>query len=67
MLEFFIEGSRSRTGKTLHPKLGMVSNLLELYFDGEIDNLNIIPISITYDRVLEGETFPYELLGESKV
>jgi len=29
--------------------------------------MSIIPISISYDRVLEGETFPFELLGEEKV
>jgi len=45
----------------------MLENLLDLYFSGDIDNFYIVPISISYDRVLEGETFPYELLGESKV
>lgn len=67
MVEFFIEGTRSRSGLTLNPKLGMLKMCTDLYFDGQINNMSIIPISISYDRVLEGETFPFELLGEEKV
>mmetsp|Transcript_6857 Transcript_6857/g.12463 ORF Transcript_6857/g.12463 Transcript_6857/m.12463 type:complete len:1134 (-) Transcript_6857:48-3449(-) len=66
-LEFFIEGTRSRTGKTLHPKIGLLSMCTELYFQGEIPDAHIVPITINYERVLEGETFPFELLGEEKV
>ena len=32
-----------------------------------IEEMRMIPISINYERVLEGETFPLELLGEEKV
>lgn len=67
MIEFFVEGTRSRTGKTLHPKVGLLKICTDLYFDGGVSNLTIVPISISYDRVLEGETFPFELLGEEKV
>lgn len=66
-LEFFVEGTRSRTGKTLPPKFGMLNMCTELYFDRSIPDLHIIPVTISYDRVLEGETFPFELLGEEKV
>ena len=66
-IEFFVEGTRSRTGKTLTPKFGMLNMCTELYFDRSIPDLHIIPVTISYDRVLEGETFPFELLGEEKV
>jgi glycerone phosphate O-acyltransferase/fatty acyl-CoA reductase len=66
MLEFFLEGTRSRTGKALHPKMGLLSMCTDAYFQGMVPNLNIVPITISYERVLEGETFPFELLGEEK-
>jgi len=67
MVEFFIEGTRSRTGKTLHPKFGMLSMCTEILFDKDVPDLTVVPVTINYDRVLEGETFPFELLGEQKV
>lgn len=27
----------------------------------------IVPITINYEKVLEGDTYPYELMGEEKV
>ena len=27
----------------------------------------LVPVTINYEKVLEGETFPFELLGETKV
>lgn len=67
ILEFFIEGTRSRSGKTLHPKFGILSMCTEAYFEGLVPNVHFVPITINYERVLEGETFPFELLGEEKV
>jgi len=34
MVEFFIEGTRSRSGLTLNPKLGMLKMCTDAYFDG---------------------------------
>ena len=66
-IEFFVEGTRSRTGKMLHPKFGIIGWLNQLYFEKKVDNLYYVPVSLNYERVLEGETFPFELLGEEKV
>ena len=66
-LEFFVEGTRSRTGKSLHPKFGLLSICTEAYFQKQIPDLHVVPVVISYERVLEGETFPFELLGEEKV
>lgn len=66
-LEFFVEGTRSRSGKMLSPKFGILTMITDLYFDKKLPDIQIVPITINYERVLEGETFPFELLGEEKV
>jgi glycerone phosphate O-acyltransferase len=66
-LEFFIEGARSRTLKTLLlPRQGMLKSCLECYFRRQIDNLILIPISINYEKVLEDNLHANELLGIPK-
>ena len=67
LVEFFIEGTRSRSGKTLPPKQGLLSMCTDAYFQESVSDVNFLPITINYERVLEGETFPLELLGEEKV
>uniref|UniRef100_A0A8C6TZ81 Si:ch73-21k16.5 n=1 Tax=Neogobius melanostomus TaxID=47308 RepID=A0A8C6TZ81_9GOBI len=65
-LEFFIEGLRSRTLKSVPPKLGMMHMVLEPYFKGEVFDVTLVPISISYDRVLEESLLAQELLGIPK-
>jgi len=65
-LEFYIEGKRSRRGKLLKPKLGMLKIVLETYLEKRIPDVTIIPISISYDRILEAESFIQEFMGEGK-
>lgn len=66
-MEFFIEGTRSRTNKILPPKYGFISILTGAFFKGRVKDLTFIPVTINYTRTLEGETFPFELTGEEKV
>ena len=66
-MEFFIEGTRSRTNKILAPKYGFLSILTQAFYGKKIDELYFVPVTINYTRTLEGETFPYELTGEEKV
>lgn len=65
-LELFIEGGRSRTGKLLMPKLGMLSILLEAFNNGVCEDLMFTPIFIGYDRVLEESAYLHELEGGRK-
>ncbi|XP_066995939.2 dihydroxyacetone phosphate acyltransferase isoform X1 [Anabrus simplex] len=65
-VEFFIEGTRSRSAKSLTPKLGFLSMVLDPFFCGRIDDVTIVPINISYDRTLEEDLFAYELLGAPK-
>ncbi|TNN61604.1 Dihydroxyacetone phosphate acyltransferase [Liparis tanakae] len=65
-LEFYVEGLRSRTLKSLMPKLGMMHMVMEPYFKGEVYDIQLVPISISYDRVLEESLLAHELLGVPK-
>ena len=65
-VEFFIEGTRSRNFKALVPKIGLLSMALLPYFTGEIADITIVPVSVSYERVLEEQLFVYELLGVPK-
>lgn len=66
-LEFFIEGTRSRTNKIMQPKYGFLSILTKAYYKNKVEDLTFVPVTINYTRTLEGETFPIELTGSDKV
>ena len=53
--ECFIEGGRSRTGKLLSPKFGILSFLLDSVLSGRVDDAIICPVSTQYDKVIETE------------
>ena len=65
-LELFVEGGRSRTGKLLMPKLGMLSILIEAYKNGACEDLIFVPVFVGYDRVLEESAYLHELEGGKK-
>ncbi len=65
-IEFFIEGGRTRTGKTMHPKFGMLKYLIEALKEGYSEDMMLVPVGITYDRVLEEKSFQRELRGRKK-
>jgi 1-acyl-sn-glycerol-3-phosphate acyltransferase len=61
-LLFFPEGTRSRTGRFLRPKRGV---LRALQATGE--RFALLPIAITYDRIPEERSLEQEIYGRSKV
>jgi glycerol-3-phosphate O-acyltransferase len=65
-LEFFIEGTRSRTGKICSPKLGMLSVVAEAVASGRVRNVSVVPASVCYDNVIESDSYSKELLGGGK-
>lgn len=65
-LEFFIEGGRSRTGKMVMPKYGLLSMILQAYHDKYCENLAAVPVYIGYDRVIEERSYLKELSGAPK-
>ena len=64
--EFFIEGTRSRTGKTLQPRLGMLGMMLDAYARGARRELYLVPIGFTYERLVEERSMSEERSGKSK-
>ena len=55
--EFFPEGGRSRTGKLLMPKLGMLTWQVEAILEGARDDLLFVPVAIDYERVVESQSY----------
>ncbi len=64
--EFFIEGTRSRTGKLLQPKLGVLSMEIDAFAQGVSEDLHLVPLSITYEKVVEEASYTKELGGDKK-
>ena len=64
--EFFIEGGRSRTGKTLAPRLGMLAWNVEAFLASGRRDLLFVPVALTYERLVEEGAMVGELEGESK-
>jgi glycerol-3-phosphate O-acyltransferase len=65
-LEFFIEGGRSRTGKLVPPKLGLLNMILRTYDEGATPDILFVPTFIGYDQVLEEKAYLKELEGGKK-
>jgi len=65
-VEFFIEGGRSRTGKLLKPKLGLLSIIINAFRQGACEDLVFVPVFIGYDRVPEEGAYLHELEGGQK-
>jgi glycerol-3-phosphate O-acyltransferase len=65
-IEVFIEGTRSRNGKLLLPKLGMLSILLTAIQNGACRHVTFVPIYIGYDRVPEIGAYLQEVEGGTK-
>lgn len=68
-VEFFIEGGRSRTGKLLQPKLGLLGMIVEAALDDDgahARRASVVPISIGYEKVIEEKSYAKELAGGEK-
>ena len=65
-IEFFLEGGRSRTGKLLPPKLGLLNMVVEAALAVPNKELFFVPVSIGYDRLVEGSSYVRELTGGEK-
>ncbi|CAG4931628.1 unnamed protein product [Parnassius apollo] len=65
-IEFFVEGTRSRSNKSLMPKYGILSMSLVPYFAGEVPDITIVPVNLSYDRIVEQTLFAYEHIGVPK-
>jgi len=65
-LEYFVEGGRSRTGRLLAPRLGMLSMTLRSYLRDPQRPIVFMPVYFGYERIVEGRTYIGELSGQPK-
>ncbi len=65
-IEYFIEGTRSRTGRLLQPKGGMLSMTVRGYLRSPVRPVMFQPIYVGYERLVEGSSYTAELAGKKK-
>jgi glycerol-3-phosphate O-acyltransferase len=65
-MEFFPEGGRSRTGRLLPPKTGMLSMVCESALRQRVRKVALVPVFIGYDKVMEVNSYFKELSGAGK-
>jgi glycerol-3-phosphate O-acyltransferase len=65
-LEYFIEGGRSRTGRLLSPRTGMLSMTVRSYLRDPKRPVMFMPVYFGYERIVEGSTYIGELSGQPK-
>lgn len=65
-LEWYIEGGRSRSGKLLPPRYGMLAYVVDAYRRGKSDDVYLIPVSIAYDQIQDVGDYVAEQRGAKK-
>lgn len=65
-VEYFTEGGRSRTGRLLPPKTGMLAMTIQGMLRGQTRPMSIVPVYLGYEHVMEVATYLQELQGSSK-
>lgn len=64
--EFFIEGTRSRSGKLFPPKTGLLQMMVESFLEGGVNDVYFVPVALGYERVLEQASYLKERKGAKK-
>ena len=65
-LEWYIEGGRSRSGKLLPPRLGMLAYVVDAFRQGRAEDVYLIPTAITYDQIQDVGDYVAESRGAAK-
>jgi glycerol-3-phosphate O-acyltransferase len=65
-IEFYIEGGRSRSGKLLPPRFGMLAYLVDSWRRGKSEDIYLIPTSIAYDQIQDVGSYAAEQRGAEK-
>jgi len=66
-IEFFFEGTRSRLGRMLPPRTGLLSIATDLVARKDVEDVLISCVAITYDCVVEANMYAQELTGAPKI
>ncbi len=62
-IEYFIEGGRSRTGRLLQPKPGMLAMTIRAFLKYQQRPIAFIPVYIGYEKMIESKSYLAELKG----
>ena len=65
-IEFFPEGGRSRSGKLMPSRPGIISMILRSFLEMDEKQVSFVPIAINYEKVLEGNSYIKEVMGADK-
>lgn len=65
-IEYFMEGGRSRTGRLLPPKTGMLAMTIQGQLRGISRPISFVPVYVGYEHVMEVNTYHSELQGKNK-
>ena len=65
-LEWYIEGGRSRSGKLLPPRFGMLAYVVDAYRRGKSEDVFLVPVSIAYDQIQDVSDYVAEQRGGAK-
>jgi glycerol-3-phosphate O-acyltransferase len=65
-IEYFVEGGRSRTGRLLQPKTGMMSMTVRSFLRDPVRPVVFLPVYFGYERIVEANTYIGELSGRPK-
>ncbi len=65
-LEWYIEGGRSRSGKLLPPRYGLLANVVDAYRRGKSEDVLLVPIAIAYDQIQDVGSYAAEQKGGDK-
>ena len=65
-LEWYIEGGRSRSGKLLPPRFGLLAYVVDAYRRGKSEDVHLIPVSIAYDQIQDVSDYVAEQRGAAK-
>jgi glycerol-3-phosphate O-acyltransferase len=65
-MEWYIEGGRSRSGKLLPPRFGMLAYVVDAWRRGRADDVLLVPVSIAYDQISDVGDYSHEARGGAK-
>jgi glycerol-3-phosphate O-acyltransferase len=65
-IEYFVEGTRSRTGRLLQPKGGMLVMTVHSYVKNPKRPIVFVPVYFGYEKLIESDSFISELGGAEK-
>jgi glycerol-3-phosphate O-acyltransferase len=65
-VEYFVEGGRSRTGRLLKPRSGMLAMTVRAFLKYRKRPVAFIPVYVGYEKMIEGKAYLAELSGHDK-